>query len=574
VIGERQLRAGSNVLNNMQMTSEDEKIFHFASWILSWIAGTEHLLLILHYWIQIVTMALTSVSTVVVALLAYLLYHFVIYPAFISPLSKIPSAHPTSSVVPTWIWWKRRRGQECSSIFAAHQLRGPVVRLSPNEVSVVSQDGLRKIYVGGFERTNWFLQFQGYDGTPNLVTLFDGKAHATRKRMISHIYSKSYLLDSSDFQILAKSILFERFLPLLDNAAREEQGVDMLDLGYGVGAELMSAYIMGLENGYDLLSTGKEEERAKYLESARKKMRNMEGSEIATKELEAQCLEMCEKAGLMVAKEKADIANTVQKDVVSSRTFPVVYAQLSASILTGETATASLDPALVIASELLDSIEASREGVGITIVYAMHELSMRLALQSELHKELMTLETPMRTQGHAPLSTPMLRQLESLPLLDAIITETLRLHHPSPGPQRRMVPKDGASIDGYFIPEGVTISSSAYSLHRYQTAFPEANTWIPERWMRMRSPKDEQSVGLEASSLGVDDPRRWFFAWGRGGRMCIGSNFASLVLKLLLASIYTNYTTSILEDDGMEHRDEMMASPVGDKLILRFNRVS
>jgi cytochrome P450 len=92
--------------------------------------------------------------------------------------------------------------------------------------------------------------------------------------------------------------------------------------------------------------------------------------------------------------------------------------------------------------------------------------------------------------------------------------------------------------------------------------------------MRLRSPKDEQSIGIETGSSGENDPRRWFFAWGRGGRMCVGSHLASMVLKLLLASVYTNFTTSILEDDGMEHRDEMMASPVGDKLILAFNSVA
>jgi hypothetical protein len=44
------------------------------------------------------------------------------------------------------------------------------------------------------------------------------------------------------------------------------------------------------------------------------------------------------------------------------------------------------------------------------------------------------------------------------------------------------------------------------------------------------------------------------------------------VLKVLLASIYTNFTTIIVDDEGMEQRDDIIAGPVADKLILSFKR--
>jgi hypothetical protein len=44
-------------------------------------------------------------------------------------------------------------------------------------------------------------------------------------------------------------------------------------------------------------------------------------------------------------------------------------------------------------------------------------------------------------------------------------------------------------------------------------------------------------------------------------------------LKLLLASIYMNYATTIVDDEGIEHIDDVIAAPVGDKLILGFSRV-
>jgi hypothetical protein len=45
-------------------------------------------------------------------------------------------------------------------------------------------------------------------------------------------------------------------------------------------------------------------------------------------------------------------------------------------------------------------------------------------------------------------------------------------------------------------------------------------------------------------------------------------------MKLIVASIYTNFATYIIDDEGIEQMDRMTASPAGDKLILGFNRIS
>jgi len=79
----------------------------------------------------------------------------------------------------------------------------------------------------------------------------------------------------------------------------------------------------------------------------------------------------------------------------------------------------------------------------------------------------------------------------------------------------------------------------------------------------------EKAEDLET---GRDDnnPRRWFWAFGNGGRMCIGSNFMLLVMKVVVATIYTNLKTSIVDDAGIEQRDAFMGAPKGDKIILKF----
>lgn len=44
-------------------------------------------------------------------------------------------------------------------------------------------------------------------------------------------------------------------------------------------------------------------------------------------------------------------------------------------------------------------------------------------------------------------------------------------------------------------------------------------------------------------------------------------------MKLTIAAIYTNFTTSIIDDTGIEAIDAYTVKPKGNKLILKFEDV-
>jgi hypothetical protein len=89
-------------------------------------------------------------------------YKFIIYPTFISPLSKIPNAHWSSPISPFWVLWTRYHCRENRTVHAAHLKHGPIVRLAPNELSVNDVAGLRTVYAGGFEKGQWYSIFDNY----------------------------------------------------------------------------------------------------------------------------------------------------------------------------------------------------------------------------------------------------------------------------------------------------------------------------------------------------------------------------------------------------------------------------
>lgn len=471
-----------------------------------------------------------------------LIYKTILYPVFISPLSKVPNANPIASFSPLWILWKRYKKQENQAILAAHEEHGPLVRLGPYELSVNCVDeGLRTIYPGGFEKSTWYFdQFLCYGyvpafnqnrpglnkfSIPSLFTMTDSKPHSVRKRMISNVYSKSYLQSSPDMAKLSEEIIFNRLFPILESLATKGTPTNVLDLNFAAAMDFITAYLVGSSNATNFLED--ENVRRKFLNwyqnrrpysfwnSELPKIRwflTKLGIEVVpqwvetkNQEIESFCLKMCNAAGAYLSSE-----NPKQ----GCFTNPVVYERLAQSLPSPiAKEPTSMPQDLRAASEIEDHLAAGHETAGITLTYYVHELSQRPSLQNALRTELLSLSPPLKCSSITS-SLPSPRSLDGLPLLHATLMETLRLHAPIPGPQPRMTPSIPTSLaKSPPLSAGITVSANAHCLHRNKDVFPHPNEWRPERW-------------LTENKACKDEMMRWFWAFGSGGRMCIGSNFA------------------------------------------------
>lgn len=147
-----------------------------------------------------------------------------------------------------------------------------------------------------------------------------------------------------------------------------------------------------------------------------------------------------------------------------------------------------------MAAECLDHMAAGIDTTGDGLCFLMWELSQprSLKFQKRLQEEV---------------SRPG-QSFDQLPYLDAVVCEGLRCFPPIPMSLPRYVPKDGRTIDGYWLPGDTVVSCQAYSVHRMNTdVFPDPETFDPERWL---------------AADGDADRRRLLFAFSNGGRGCVG----------------------------------------------------
>ena len=102
-------------------------------------------------------LSVTVLLSAAAAIVSIYFYKYFLYPVFLSPLSQIPNAHFTASFSSLWIIRVRSKSIENHTLLSCHEKYGPVIRVSPNEISINCVDnGIRTVYAGGFEKTDWY----------------------------------------------------------------------------------------------------------------------------------------------------------------------------------------------------------------------------------------------------------------------------------------------------------------------------------------------------------------------------------------------------------------------------------
>lgn len=359
-----------------------------------------------------------------------------------------------------------------------------------------------------------------------LVSMRGKGDHSDRKRALTSLYTKSYIQNSPELAKIFRKILFERLTPRLHAWSQNPAAataVEILDETKAYSLDVISAHLFGHDHGTNFLGQGDCPSRKRYLHA----FANSQDARFGRIEF-YEFTEWLRYLGLypepdIVTRSKqlietltSDLCQSACGDAKSEPTEfkdPLLHSSVSRSVcgqLQSYLEKSIADHKLLerkVAAEMLNQLVAGHETSSITLTYITYQLSKRPQLQDQLRKEIQSLGAA--RDG----SLPSAQQLDTLPLLDALLMESLRILGQGPFP--RSVPKKGTRIGDFpNIPHNTTVSGSAYMLHRNARIFPCPNEWKPERW-------------LEADEADTREMHRFLFAFGGGDRVCIAKHLAN-----------------------------------------------
>ncbi|KAI8338009.1 cytochrome P450 [Chlamydoabsidia padenii] len=191
---------------------------------------------------------------------------------------------------------------------------------------------------------------------------------------------------------------------------------------------------------------------------------------------------------------------------------------------------------LTIILETILFLIVGSETTSSTLGFAVIELLRHPHAMKKLQDELDTVEF---ADQDRKLYTH--EQLKSLPYLNAVLNETLRLNTVIAGGLERRTEKDITLGNNLVVPKGTGLVCNIFHAHLNEEYWPNARSFEPERWL----PDADVEPDLDA-----------FYPFSAGSRNCVGKNFAWMEMRLVLATLIKRFELTPLAAE-MEQAKEI-----------------
>jgi cytochrome P450 len=168
---------------------------------------------------------------------------------------------------------------------------------------------------------------------------------------------------------------------------------------------------------------------------------------------------------------------------------------------------------------------AGQDNVVAAVLWSIVLMSSRRSLQERVHNEILTV------CGEEPLRNFHFRRLN---ITRSVLMEAMRLYPPVWAITRRAT--EDTEIGGYYVPKGSDIVVSPYLMHRDSSIWPDANEFVPERF-----------IGGDAAGRG-----RMFVPFGYGPRTCVAREFGLTEALAILTFFFGKYSAVTFEEEELK----------------------
>lgn len=483
------------------------------------------------------TVYLTA-SVIVIAVIVKL------YQGLRSPLSKVPGPWYTR-----WTSWVKTyhslTGSGPSYVHSLHIKYGPVVRVSPNAVDVADLAGVQRIHriKGEFLKSFWYTDL--LPGVFNVFNTRDIDQHRRFRRLLSAPIS-----DSGLQAVLPQVETKIRFaISRMAEEMKSRGAADVLKWWMFMATDIIGELSFG--ESFRMLEYGKKNQYISDLEKA--------GIAGAVRTELPLLWKISRYLPVPYLKESGEIFNRnrryAEQSIQRHRTLvengDMGAGSASASSSLFSNMYRANDDERLSTTEILDNaqayIVAGSDTTANTLAYLVWAVCRRAEVRRQLAREVASLP-----QGFSS------DDVRHLPYLRQVVDESLRLYPAAPSGLPRTVPAGGALLGGYWIPEGATATTQAYTLHRNPEAFPHPDRFDPSRW-------ENPTQAMKES----------FMPFGGGSRVCLGLHLAYIEIKLAVAHFFRAFPDATVSSaEGMSDQDMeptlfFLMSPSGHRCLIQ-----
>lgn len=192
--------------------------------------------------------------------------------------------------------------------------------------------------------------------------------------------------------------------------------------------------------------------------------------------------------------------------------------------------------------QLIDEIKvlfiAGHETTANALTFTLHLLGSNPKVQQKVFEEISQIESQ---------TDNVIEQLQKMTYLNAVLNESMRLYPPAWITDRQNLEDDSLGL--FKIKKDTLIGVSFYELHRNPKYWNDPDEFIPERFL------GEQRK----------ESMKYFYPFGAGPRMCIGTGFAIYEMCLTISQIVKKYFIKS-NDDVIQFNPLITLKPVNVKV--------